>query len=74
MLKTKLALARERKQMTQKEAAQRAGVPLRTWQGWELRARRRVPDHLGVDAIRSVLPTLSRKDLTTDPYKEVDDE
>lgn len=52
-----------------------AGVSVRTWQGWELVGdARRVPDCMGYAAIRSILPRLSLKDLTTDPYKEVKDE
>jgi DNA-binding XRE family transcriptional regulator len=75
MLKTKLAVARMRRKWTQKKAAKRVGVPVRTWEGWELTGpRRRVPGHVACAAIMRVFPTLTMKDLTTDPYKEVKDE
>jgi transcriptional regulator with XRE-family HTH domain len=72
MLRTKLAAARMRRKWTQKQAAERVGVSVRTWEGWEIAGkRRRVPNALACAAILKVFTSLSFKDLTTDPYKEV---
>lgn len=73
MLKTKLAVAREKIGETQETAAWRAGVPARSWEAWErIGEGRRTPSAVACAKILEAFPRLKLKDLTTDPYTEVE--